>query len=160
QLIGYNVYRTDSNGVGAFSKLNTSPITQTTYIDTYPNTLVSGDFKYYVTSLFNDSKTGLPLCESSTDTLAIHFPHVGINDLTKGQIMIYPNPASEFVNVKSDYTINKIDVMNFVGQTVYSNSNVSAKTAKINVVTFTPGVYFVKISTTDGNRTVKITITR
>jgi hypothetical protein len=82
-----------------------------------------------------------------------------MNELTNGQIMIYPNPATEVVNMKSDYTITGIDVMNFVGQTVYTMSNVDAKTAKINVTTFKAGVYFVKVSTTEGIRTVKITVT-
>jgi hypothetical protein len=49
--------------------------------------------------------------------------------------------------------------MNFVGQTVYTNSDVAMKSAKINVSTFTPGVYFVKVSTSEGVRTVKITVT-
>ena len=73
--------------------------------------------------------------------------------------MVYPNPATEIVNIKSDYTITSVDVMNFVGQTVYTSSNVESKTAKLNVTTFTAGVYFVKVSTTEGIRTVKITVT-
>jgi hypothetical protein len=73
--------------------------------------------------------------------------------------MVYPNPANELVNIRSDYTITGLDVMNFVGQTVYTSSNVDAKTAKLNVTTFKAGVYFVKVSTTEGIRTVKITVT-
>jgi hypothetical protein len=73
--------------------------------------------------------------------------------------MVYPNPANELVNIRSDYTIPGLDVMNFVGQSVYTSSNVDAKTAKLNVTTFKAGVYFVKVSTTEGIRTVKITVT-
>ena len=159
-LIGYNVYRTDETGIGAFSKLNASPVTATTYVDTYPSTLEDGTFLYYVTVQFNDSQTGLPLCESPSDTIEVTFPAVGVNELTNGQIMVYPNPASELVNVKSDYTITGIDVINFVGQTVWTVSNVDAKTAKINVTSLRSGVYFVKVSTDQGIRTVKITVTR
>jgi hypothetical protein len=158
-LMGYNVYRTDETGTGPFSKLNSAPVTVTTYVDTYPSTLEDGIFHYYVTSTFNDSETGLPLCESSSDTITVEFPAVGVNELTNGQVMVYPNPATENVTVKSDYTISGIEVMNFVGQTVYRNSNVAAKTAKINVTTLRSGVYFVKVSTDQGVRTVKITVT-
>jgi hypothetical protein len=49
--------------------------------------------------------------------------------------------------------------MNFIGQTVYTVSNVDSKTAKLNVVGFKSGVYFVKVSTTEGMRMVKITVT-
>ncbi len=159
-LIGYNVYRTADTGIPPYSKLNASPVTATTYVDTYPNTTEPGKtFKYYVTVQFNNSKDGAWLCESSSDTITVSFPAVGVNELTNGQVMIYPNPASELVNVKSDYTINGIDVINFVGQTVWTNSNVASKTAKINVTSLRSGVYFVKVSTDQGVRTVKITVT-
>jgi hypothetical protein len=159
-LLGYNVYRTGDTGVPPYSKLNASPVTATTYVDTYPSTTEPGKtFKYYVTVLFNDSQTGLPLCESGSDTITVTFPAVGVNELTNGQVMIYPNPASENVNVKSDYTIKGIEVMNFVGQTVWTNSNVESKTARINVTSLRSGVYFVKVSTDQGVRTVKITVT-
>ena len=158
-VVGYNVYRTAASGVAPYNKLNATPLSATTYVDVYPSTLVSGTFKYYVTVLYKNSADNQILCEPSTDTVTVQFPAVGMNELTNGQIMIYPNPATEVVNMKSDYTITGIDVLNFVGQTVYTMSNVDAKTAKINVTTFKAGVYFVKVSTTEGIRTVKITVT-
>jgi len=158
-LMGYNVYRTDETGVGPYTKLNASPVTALTYVDTYPSTLIAGTFKYYVTSLYNNSEDNTPLCESSSDTVSVTFPATSVNELTSGQIMIYPNPANEVVNIKSDYTITAVDVMNYVGQTVYTNRNVDSKTAKLNVTTFKVGVYFVKVSTLEGIRTVKITVT-
>jgi hypothetical protein len=157
-LMGYNVYRTDETGTGPYSKLNSAPVTVTTYSDIYPSTITSGYFSYYVTSVFNDSETGLPLCESSSDSVLVDLS-IGVEELTSGQVMVYPNPATENVTVKSSYTISGIEVMNFVGQTVYSNSNVAAKTAKINVTALRSGVYFVKVSTDQGVRTVKITVT-
>jgi hypothetical protein len=158
-LNGYNVYRTAETGLAPYTKLNASPVTATTYVDTYPSTLVSGTFRYYVTSLYKNSADNSLLCESSGDTILVTFPALGVNELTSGQIMIYPNPATEVVNIKSDFTITSIDVMNFVGQTVYTNSNVETKTAKLNVTSFKAGVYFVKVSTSEGIRTVKITVT-
>jgi hypothetical protein len=161
-LIGYDVWRTDETGTGPFSKLNgTTPLTVLTYTDTYPSTTEPGKtFKYYVTSNFTDSQTGAALCSAPSDTITVTFPAVGINELTNGQVMIYPNPATDLVNVKSDYTIRSIDVMNFVGQTVWTNRNVDSKLAKINVASLHSGVYFVKVSTDQGIRTVKITVTR
>jgi hypothetical protein len=158
-VVGYNVYRTAATGIAPYNKLNASLLTSPTYVDTYPTTLVSGTLKYFVTVYYKNSANNEFLCEPSTDTITVTFPAVGMNELTNGQVMIYPNPATELVNIKSDYTITGIDVMNFVGQTVYTISDVDAKTAKLNVVTYKPGVYFVKVSTTEGIRTVKITVT-
>ncbi len=157
-LVGYNIYRTAASGVAPYTQLGTTQTT-TTYVDTYPSTLVSGTFKYFVTVLYKNSATSDILCTPSTDTITVAFPAVGMNELTGGQIMIYPNPANEIVNIKSDFTITAVDVMNFVGQTVYTSSKVDAKTSKLNVAEFKPGVYFVKVSTTEGIRTVKITVT-
>ena len=158
-VTGYNVYRTAATGVAPYTKLNSSVLSATTYVDTYPSSLVSGIFKYYVTVVYKNSADNSILCEPSTDTITVTFPAVGMNELANSQIMIYPNPATEVVNVKSDYTITGIDVMNFIGQTVYTVSNVDSKTAKLNVVGFKSGVYFVKVSTTEGMRMVKITVT-
>ncbi|MCX6267756.1 MAG: T9SS type A sorting domain-containing protein, partial [Bacteroidetes bacterium] len=119
-----------------------------------------GTYKYYVTSIYNDTVANSFLCESpGIDTVTVLFPAVGIAEIGNGQIMIYPNPATEVVNIKSDYTITGVEVMNFVGQTVYSNSIVDSKTTKLSVATFKVGVYFVKVSTSEGTRTVKITVT-
>jgi hypothetical protein len=158
-VTGYNVYRTAETGVAPYTKLNAAPLSGTTYVDTYPSTLEDGTFKYYVTVLYKNSENNDILCEPSTDTILVTFPAVGMNELTSGQIMVFPNPANEIVNIKSDFTITSIDVMNFVGQTVYTSSNVDAKTAKLNVTAFKVGVYFVKVNTTEGVRTVKITVT-
>jgi len=159
-LTGYNVYRTDDSGAGPFSKITVNPVTALTYADVHPSTTPIGSkWQYFVTTLFLNSADQTVLCEASSDTIMVNFPAVGVNEIGNGQIMIYPNPATEFVNVKSDYTITRVDVLNFAGQTVYTNSNVDAKTTKLDVTALTVGVYFVKVSTTEGVRTVKITVT-
>jgi hypothetical protein len=161
QIIGYNVYRTDVGAQPPYNKLNASPVPATTYLDVIPNTLSNyGDYKYYVTSLFNDSQANTFLCESpGSDTITIEFPAVGINELGNESILIYPNPATEVVNVKSEATISTIEVMNFVGQSVSTMNTVNSKTAKINVTSLRSGVYFVKVMTSEGIRTTKITVT-
>ena len=50
--------------------------------------------------------------------------------------------------------------MNFLGQQVYTIKGVDAKTAKVNVTSLKTGVYFVKVTTEQGIRTTKITVTR
>ncbi|MCX6305232.1 MAG: carboxypeptidase regulatory-like domain-containing protein [Bacteroidetes bacterium] len=160
-LLGYNVYRTSGTGIAPYAILNgATPVTQTTYVDTYPASTPDGStFRYFVTVLYKNSANSDIICEPATDTIMVPFFAVGLNDLANRQIMIYPNPATEIVNIKSDYTITSVDVMNFVGQTVYTSSNVDAKTAKINVSAIKTGVYFVKVATNGGTRTVKITVT-
>ena len=99
----------DDTGVAPFTKLNTTPVTATTYVDVHPSTTPIGShWCYFVTTYFKNSVDQSFLCEASSDTLCVNFPAVGMDELTNGQVMIYPNPATEVVNVKSDYTINRL----------------------------------------------------
>jgi len=113
-----------------------------------------------VTSVFNDLSTNTFLCESpGSDTVTVQFPAVGIAEPGIGHISVFPNPANELVNIRSDYSISNVEVMNFVGQTVYTVNGIDTKAARLNTATFKAGVYFVKVSTSEGVRTVKITVT-
>ena len=158
-LKGYNVYRTDSTGLMATSH-KISYVTGTTYTDVIP--LVGwGTYKYNVTAVMNDSISNTFLCESpNSDTINVQFPHVGIMEIGNGQIMIYPNPATDNVNVKSDYTITSIEVLNYTGQTVYRNTTVNQKLTQFNVSNLQSGIYFVKLTTEVGTVSTKITVTR
>jgi hypothetical protein len=163
-LIGYNVFRYDSvaGGVINFRKLNPAVLSATAYQDIVGlDTMQYGTYMYYVTAIFNNSIDNTFLCESpGSDTVTIQFPAVGIPTVSGGSIMIYPNPANEVVNVKSDFNISRIEVLNFIGQTVYSENTANSKLEKINTSSMQSGVYFVKVTTSKGIRMVKITIVR
>jgi hypothetical protein len=72
---------------------------------------------------------------------------------------LYPNPANDVVNIVSSNDIKTIEVINYVGQTIYKNNSVNLKITKLDVASFNSGVYFVKITTTEGIKTSKITVT-
>jgi len=154
--MGYNVYRSDAGA--AFVKLNSNVVTATTYVDNTVPATPSVTLDYFVTSVFNDSQANTFLCESpGSDTVSFV---TSVNELKSSDLQIYPNPATEIVNVKSSSTINNIEVINFLGQQVYTISGVDSKTAKINVTSLKTGVYFVKVTTEQGIRTTKITVTK
>ena len=147
-VLGYNLFRSDDLMVN-WTQLNTAPIPDTVYVDMGVEV---GLHYYYVTAIFDE-------CESMASNYDSVDVVTGINDLTSGSIMIYPNPATEIVNIKSDFTIVNIEVMNFLGQTVYTQRSVDMKTTKVNVSNLQAGVYFVKVTTDQGVRAVKITVT-
>ena len=153
-LLGYNIYRSD-DFKATYHKLNANLITDTNYVDVAP---ASQMYYYYVTSVFPtyDPQT----CESDSSNVVDAEIVVGINPLNGGGISIYPNPATENVIVKSDFTITNVEVLNYIGQTVYTRQNISEKTLKVNVANLTTGIYFVKVTTVEGIKTVKITVTR
>ncbi len=73
-------------------------------------------------------------------------------------INVYPNPAKDVLNVVSDLSIKNITLVNYVGQSVYTSA-VNSNTYQMNVSTYAPGMYIVRIETTDGTIiTKRITI--
>jgi hypothetical protein len=96
---------------------------------------------------------------TSSDTINIDVI-TGINSSRTGRIDLFPNPARDILNIESAGVIKKVEMMNFIGQVVYTNPVVENKKLRVNVSTFQPGVYFVKVSTVGGIETAKITITR
>ncbi len=163
QLLGYNVWRTlDNATTPPYIKANTLGIVPgTTFQEVHPNsTEPTTTWKYYVTAVFQDSLSPGPvLCEPSSDTITITFPAVGINDLTGNSLSLYPNPANDVVNIVSTNDIKTIEVLNYIGQTIYTNNDVNLKKVQLNVTSFKAGVYFVKVTTTSGIKTTKITVT-
>jgi len=153
EVLGYNVFRMLPSAT-SFDLLTPTPHVDTFYVDSPVTEL--GLYNYYVTALYEDAE-----CESDPSNVAeIDWPAVGINELGNGDIRIFPNPATEIVNIQSTYTILDIEVMSFIGQSVYTQRGVDAKATKVNVSNLQAGVYFVKVTTDQGVRAVKITVTR
>jgi len=142
-LLGYNAYREGT-------KLNSTTITDLFYDDINVD---PGTYDYTVTAVYDEGES------APTDPVVVQIWGVSIPETGKQAIQVYPNPASSFVNVKSDFNISQIEVLSFSGQTVYNNQNIVSKSSRINVSTLPDGVYFVKITTTQDIRTVKVTVT-
>jgi hypothetical protein len=81
---------------------------------------------------------------------------VGINTASSSY-KIYPNPAKNSIRVESNQIINKVRIVNVLGQEVYSEI-LSNHGAQINVSNLQSGIYFVNIETTEGTKTQKINI--
>lgn len=68
-------------------------------------------------------------------------------DLEK-EISIFPNPATNFLNIKSNSTekIKSIEFYNTLGQLVYYNNVSNISDIKIDISNLKKGIYFVKIN--------------
>ena len=82
----------------------------------------------------------------------------GIHELDPGSVSLFPNPANDVVNIVSANDIRTIEVLNYIGQTVYKTDDVNLKVTKLDVTGFTAGEYFVKITTMNGIKTLKFNI--
>ncbi|MCW5518983.1 T9SS type A sorting domain-containing protein [Aureitalea sp. L0-47] len=73
-------------------------------------------------------------------------------DFSKPEISLYPNPASEVLNLSIEsHSIESINIISLSGQILLSETG---PFTSINVSTFSAGIYFLEISTQNG-RVVK-----
>jgi len=78
-----------------------------------------------------------------------------VNDLTADlNVNVYPNPATDFVNIQTNFEIKSLKVVNYVGQVVFDQI-IGQINYQINTSNFGSGMYFVQIETNDGTVVTK-----
>lgn len=68
---------------------------------------------------------------------------------------VYPNPATDVVNVEATVAIENVEVFNLAGARVSAQSNINGNNATINVSDLAAGVYFVRINNGSAVRVIK-----
>ncbi len=69
----------------------------------------------------------------------------GIDDLQSVKVFIYPNPAKDFLNFKSEDVIISITVFNAIGNEI-EEINPKSKSCQMNVSRYHRGIYLVKLT--------------
>jgi hypothetical protein len=73
---------------------------------------------------------------------------VGIDDVFSAEMInMYPNPASDFVNIEVPSSVREVNILNYMGQVVYEMNVVDMKKFQINTSTFSSGSYTVEFIT-------------
>ena len=67
----------------------------------------------------------------------------------------YPNPAKNQVNVSAEKNISKVELFNFLGQKVLSNTE-NAMQKQINITHLQKGIYLMEVSIDNAKKTFKI----
>jgi hypothetical protein len=70
---------------------------------------------------------------------------------------IYPNPATDVLNITGDSKMENIRLVNLAGQTIYE-SNVNANEFRIETGSIPSGLYLLNITTEKGSVTRKVSI--
>lgn len=81
---------------------------------------------------------------------------VSINNVNvSNSFEVYPNPAHETVTVSTTMNAQKVEVLNYLGQVIYSQS-VSSNNFTLNVANYADGVYFIRLTNNEGIATQKL----
>ncbi len=140
-LYGYNVYR--NNEVYRFQTDSAM------YYDmdsaNAPQSFLSFEstpFYIHVTAVYNDSTDESGYIDSvHCGGVIIGLEHDPIHELA-----IYPNPATDYVQIQTKLQISQIEIINVAGQVIHKNRQ--SKTVDINKIP--RGIYFLRASTNNG----------
>ncbi len=82
-------------------------------------------------------------------------PNLSTDDFNIKPLSIYPNPTSDFVNIKTDMTINSVEVFNQLGQRVINLKGDSLLENTIDVKNLKNGIYLMTITSDKKKQTFK-----
>ena len=80
-----------------------------------------------------------------------------IDEIRNADLSVYPNPADDILNIESSVQFSDIRIMNITGKTVLHRNAIS-NNEKIDVSSFTSGIYFVMVESDGSVNTRKIII--
>ena len=102
---------------------------------------------------FSDNK------EKATPTLPVE-PVLSPRYYEGGEIGIFPNPATDFVNIKSykNSLIKTVQLVNMSGQVLFESNNINQSELEISIANRVTGVYYVRVLTENAIFTRKIQI--
>jgi len=148
-VIGYNIYRDGE-------LITPTSVTDTTYKDVVPS---NGTYCYVVKAI-HEGYNGATF-ESAPSNEACKKVNVGIVDNPSANLKVYPNPAKDFVNVETTQDIRSIEMINYLGQSVFKQAVDGKGVYKINTRQLESGIYFVRFTDAKGVVTTeRVTITK
>lgn len=79
--------------------------------------------------------------------------YLEVSDVAKTEVSVFPNPVSDFINIKSNEVIKSVTLYNSSGALVKTENNNSSK---IDISSLPKGNYIISIETESGIETKKI----
>jgi len=97
-----------------------------------------------------DGNIFVPMYNNGTETGPDGIPEIG-----SSSIKVFPNPATDVVNITVSNDISTVQVMNYLGMVVYSENIAQEKTIMLNTSRYSAGNYLVRFVTNSGQTLIK-----
>jgi len=81
----------------------------------------------------------------------------GVEEQLASTTHLFPNPATDVVNIESDYNMESIIIYNFAGQVILTET-VNSTTYRVNTSNLDSGIYLFQIETQEGRIAKRIVI--
>ena len=145
--IGCKGYDTLNVSVGA----NTSSVLNEAVLDS----LVLNGQTYTQTGTYTQVLTNAEGCDS-TITLNLTISDVGLTDGQLSNLSVYPNPTNHSIEISGLDAINEIESIYLVDGRGVEVSRLPQNQSAMDMSTLSNGVYFLRINSSLGIRTIKI----
>jgi hypothetical protein len=129
----YNIYRDNMK----ITSVNTESYTDSDFD-------ASQEHTWAVTVVCDDENETEPVSKEMQSCI------VSIQENIQTIFTIVPNPATHFITISAESPFNKMEVLNFLGQTIFSQQS-NSNTAKIDVSRLSNGIYFIRIISNNGS---------
>jgi hypothetical protein len=118
-------------------------------------------YRYYINEGVGNPEPGFDRnIQVLSDTIFHDFWGVTNLEEVKGMsTTIYPNPASNHIEVSSQYTIHEIAITDIRGMRLMSQT-VMSQSFRMSLADYPAGIYFVTVITDEGKDTRKIIVRR
>ncbi len=103
-------------------------------------------YQYKIVAVYSDG------CSAESESIFVKPQPSSIND-NLNNISIYPNPATDIVNIKGN-DIQSVEVYNVLGQIIEVIDNIDVNNLTINTSNYSNGTYLIKITTNSNNITI------
>jgi|GEM_PF-1882574 len=117
------------------------------YVAVETSAALTNDTTYYVTQTVNG-------CTSTYTAITAHYVS-GTDTFGKNGFIVYPNPTNDVLNIQSSTVINRVALVNLLGQTVLQQ-NASAVQLQLNLGNVAEGTYILQITSADKTSSVKV----
>lgn len=146
-LLGYNVYRS-ADSTGVYTQINDQLITELNFWDEEP--LPNGRYYYVAKAIFDE---GISV-NSDFDFAEIT---LGLDENTDHLVSVFPNPASNLVEITSPVAVRQITIYNSTGNKVFDRAE-KTKSTIIEIGNLNPGIYVIELQLDNRTETRKLII--
>ncbi len=159
EIIGYHVYKMDTV-TGKYARITDEVITETFFTDDLPE---EGNNYYMVRVLqLTHSASGsyYNLSQGVFDTVRyIQAEQNLVNQIkpvNEIEVTVFPNPAQEYVNVRTSGMLGNIITLTTLNGSVVYSSRIENDLQQVDISNLRSGIYLVIIKTPQGNHSQKI----
>lgn len=165
-IVGFNIYKKEGQNAD-FEFYDNVPALDSSVICSFIDTDVDWTYEYNCYQVTCVWENGSDYCESApgfdfqgmNDFICYIWNGV-TNDIIKNQTTIFPNPATNEFTITSSEAMTQLSLLSITGQVVFQQKLESEKSTTVDTKEYPSGIYFVKISTSEGIITQKLVLNK